>query len=66
MVAKLAASLDLLSGGRFILGYTQHGRHYSVRGLEMQRKPAHPIPVWLRAFGPRALSLIQFEADYAG
>jgi alkanesulfonate monooxygenase SsuD/methylene tetrahydromethanopterin reductase-like flavin-dependent oxidoreductase (luciferase family) len=105
MVAKLATSLDLLSGGRFILGlgggysddeitavggpalspsekiaaldeaiqvirgawthsgYTQNGRHHSVYGLEMEPRPAHPIPVWLGTFGPRALAVTGRLAD---
>jgi alkanesulfonate monooxygenase SsuD/methylene tetrahydromethanopterin reductase-like flavin-dependent oxidoreductase (luciferase family) len=105
MVAKLATSLDLLSGGRFILGlgggysdqeivavggpqlspggkitglaeaiqvirgawtqsgYTQDGGQYSVRDLEMEPKPARPIPVWLGAFGPRALAVTGRLAD---
>lgn len=105
MVAKLAASLDQLSGGRFILGlgagysgeeiaavggpalspagkidglaeaiqvirgawtqsgYTQHGRQYSVRDLEMEPKPGHPIPIWLGTFGPRALAVTGRLAD---
>lgn len=105
MVAKLAASLDLMSGGRFILGlgagysdeeiaavggpalspaekidalaeavqvirgawtrsdYAQHGRHHGVRDLTMEPRPAHPIPVWLGTFGPRALAATGALAD---
>jgi alkanesulfonate monooxygenase SsuD/methylene tetrahydromethanopterin reductase-like flavin-dependent oxidoreductase (luciferase family) len=105
MVAKFAASLDQLSGGRFILGmgggysdgeiaavgahelspaekidalaeglqvirgawtqsgYTQDGRYHSVRDLEMEPKPVHPIPVWLGTFGPRALAVTGKLAD---
>src|ERR1700761_7772544 len=105
MVAKLAASLDLLSGGRFILGlgagysdeeiaavggpalspaekidglaeaiqiiraawtqsgYTQPGRQHSALDLEMEPRPAQPIPIWLGTFGPRALAVTGRLAD---
>lgn len=105
MIAKLAASLDQLSGGRFILGlgggysdaeitalggppltpgekiggldeaiqvirgawtrpgYTQQGRYHSVRDLDMEPKPAGPIPIWLGSFGPRALAVTGRLAD---
>ena len=105
MLAKLAVSLDLLSGGRLILGlgggysdseitalgspalspaekvnglaeaiqvirgswtqpgYSQDGRRHSVRDLEMEPRPARPIPVWTGAFGPRALAVTGRLAD---
>jgi alkanesulfonate monooxygenase SsuD/methylene tetrahydromethanopterin reductase-like flavin-dependent oxidoreductase (luciferase family) len=105
MVAKLAASLGLLSGGRFVLGlgagysdeeiaavgspalspsgkieglaeaiqvirgawtcpgYTQQGRQHSVWNLEMEPRPAQPIPIWLGTFGPRALAVTGRLAD---
>ena len=105
MVAKLATSVDLLSGGRFILGlgagysdeeiaalgapvlspagkidalaeaiqvirgawtcpgYTQQGRQHSVWNLEMEPRPAQPIPIWLGTFGPRALAVTGRLAD---
>jgi alkanesulfonate monooxygenase SsuD/methylene tetrahydromethanopterin reductase-like flavin-dependent oxidoreductase (luciferase family) len=105
VVAKLATSVDQLSGGRFILGlgagydddeitalggpalspaekvdglaeaiqvirggwassgFTQQGRHHSVRDLELEPRPAHPIPIWLGTFGPRALAVTGRLAD---
>lgn len=105
LVAKLATSLGLLSGGRFILGlgagysdeeiaavggpalspagkinglaeaiqiirgawtqsgYTQPGRQHSVLDLEMEPRPARPIPIWLGTFGPRALAVTGRLAD---
>ena len=105
LVAKLATSLGLLSGGRFILGlgagysdeeiaavggptlspaekigglaeaiqiirgawtqsgYTQPGRQHSALDLEMEPRPAQPIPIWLGTFGPRALAVTGRLAD---
>jgi alkanesulfonate monooxygenase SsuD/methylene tetrahydromethanopterin reductase-like flavin-dependent oxidoreductase (luciferase family) len=105
IVAKVAASLDQLSGGRFILGlgagysdeeiasvggpvlspgrkvdalaeaiqvirgawtqsgYSQDGRYYSVRDLEMEPKLSRAVPIWLGTFGPRALAVTGKLAD---
>jgi alkanesulfonate monooxygenase SsuD/methylene tetrahydromethanopterin reductase-like flavin-dependent oxidoreductase (luciferase family) len=106
MLAKAAASIDLLSGGRFELGLGAGsfwdaiaamggprrspgqavealeeavallrllwsdrpsvrfpGRHYQVAGLKPGPVPAHPIGIWVGAYGPRMLALVGRLAD---
>jgi alkanesulfonate monooxygenase SsuD/methylene tetrahydromethanopterin reductase-like flavin-dependent oxidoreductase (luciferase family) len=106
MMAKAAASLDVISGGRFELGLgagafqgqagrfggpertpgeavdaleeaidvirlmwsgervvSYEGRHYSLRDAHPGPTPAHPIGIWLGAFGPRMQRLTARKAD---
>lgn len=59
----LAEAIQVIRGAWTHSGYTQNGRHHSVRDLEMEPRPAVPIPVWLGTFGPRALAVTGRLAD---
>jgi alkanesulfonate monooxygenase SsuD/methylene tetrahydromethanopterin reductase-like flavin-dependent oxidoreductase (luciferase family) len=106
MLAKAAATIDVLSGGRFELGLgagafwdpivafggprrsgpesvdaleeaiaivracwagersvTFEGEHYRVAGMKFGPLPAHPIGIWLGAYGPRMMRIVGQRAD---
>lgn len=42
---------------------TFDGSHHRLAGAELRPTPAHPIPVWLGTFGPRALAMTGRLAD---
>jgi alkanesulfonate monooxygenase SsuD/methylene tetrahydromethanopterin reductase-like flavin-dependent oxidoreductase (luciferase family) len=39
------------------------GEHYRVRGLKPGPQPAHPIGIWLGAYGPRMMRVVGRLAD---
>jgi alkanesulfonate monooxygenase SsuD/methylene tetrahydromethanopterin reductase-like flavin-dependent oxidoreductase (luciferase family) len=49
-----------LSGSRSV---TVEGEHYSAKGAKPGPAPAHPVGIWLGAYGPRMLRLTGRVAD---
>ena len=76
MLARAAASVDLLSGGRFAItiirevwaadkpgGVFFDGKHYRAWGAPRGPAPAHDVGIWVGAGMPRMLRLVGRRAD---
>jgi len=62
-VDDLADAVRVIRGAWTTPAFTHHGRNLAVHDLEMEPKPAGPIPIWLGTFGPRALAVTGRLAD---
>jgi alkanesulfonate monooxygenase SsuD/methylene tetrahydromethanopterin reductase-like flavin-dependent oxidoreductase (luciferase family) len=60
-LAEAIAVIRLVWSGERNLRYA--GRHYRLAGAQAGPVPAHPIRIWLGAYGPRALQLTGRLAD---
>lgn len=59
----LADAVRVIRGAWTQQRFSHNGTQHRVTGLDMEPKPAHPIPVWLGTFGPRALDVTGRLAD---
>jgi alkanesulfonate monooxygenase SsuD/methylene tetrahydromethanopterin reductase-like flavin-dependent oxidoreductase (luciferase family) len=61
--AGLEDAIAIIRGAWAQRAVSYHGPVYSVDDLELEPKPAEPIPIWLGAVGPRGLALTGHLAD---
>lgn len=59
----LADAVRVIRGAWTQRHFSHDGDQHRVTGLDMEPKPAHPIPIWLGTFGPRALDVTGRLAD---
>jgi alkanesulfonate monooxygenase SsuD/methylene tetrahydromethanopterin reductase-like flavin-dependent oxidoreductase (luciferase family) len=62
-ITGLADAIEIIRGAWGGPAFTHRGRVHDVEGLELEPKPATPIPIWLGTFGPRALAVTGRLAD---
>ena len=56
-------ALDILRGLWSQPAFSYSGKHFHVEGASLEPRPAHPIPIWLGAYGARMLDLTGRKAD---
>jgi alkanesulfonate monooxygenase SsuD/methylene tetrahydromethanopterin reductase-like flavin-dependent oxidoreductase (luciferase family) len=61
--AGLEDAIAIVQGAWKQRAVSYHGAIYSVDDLDLEPKPAVPIPIWLGAVGPRGLALTGRLAD---
>jgi len=59
----LADAIAITRAAWTLPAVSYHGDAYSVDDLDLEPKPAQPIPIWLGAVGPRGLALAGRAAD---
>jgi alkanesulfonate monooxygenase SsuD/methylene tetrahydromethanopterin reductase-like flavin-dependent oxidoreductase (luciferase family) len=62
-VAALGEALKIIRGLWREPSLSYAGEHFHVRDARIEPKPAHPIPIWLGAYGPRSLRMTGALAD---
>jgi alkanesulfonate monooxygenase SsuD/methylene tetrahydromethanopterin reductase-like flavin-dependent oxidoreductase (luciferase family) len=62
-VAAAEEAIDIMRGLWSEAEFSYTGKHFHVEGARLEPRPAHPIPIWLGAYGPRMLDLTGRKAD---
>jgi alkanesulfonate monooxygenase SsuD/methylene tetrahydromethanopterin reductase-like flavin-dependent oxidoreductase (luciferase family) len=62
-VVAIEEAVDVIRGLWETPAFSYSGEHFSTEAADLQPKPAHEIPIWLGAFGPRMLDLTGRKAD---
>jgi probable F420-dependent oxidoreductase len=62
-VTALGEATQIIRGLWREPGFSFEGEHFRTRDARIEPKPAHPIPVWLGTYGPRALRMTGALAD---
>jgi alkanesulfonate monooxygenase SsuD/methylene tetrahydromethanopterin reductase-like flavin-dependent oxidoreductase (luciferase family) len=62
-VGALSEAIQIIRGLWREPGFSFEGEHFRTRDARIEPRPAHPIPIWLGSYGPRALRLTGAVAD---